>query len=193
MNRQRFILALVLTVSLGFVLAGLAQEKADDTAVDPVCGMTVKKAEAKATFDYKGTTFYFCNTGCKESFAKDPEKYLQKREEATAGTPAAGETTPCCEKGMTVQSGAHGKMMGKCPMMKMQHQHGQMAGLAAGMDCPLMSKEVEKKIENLPDGVEIKITSKNPELVKKIQEHVAKMGAGAGCCGQGQTQAQEKK
>jgi YHS domain-containing protein len=187
MTRNRFLLALLLTLSLGFVLAGLAQEKADDTAIDPVCGMTVIKAEAKATFDYKGTTYYFCNAGCKESFAKDPEKYLQKKE-AGAGT-ATGR--PCCGKGMMAGAGPHGKMMGKCPMMQMRH--GQMAGMAGGMNCPLMSKDVERKIENLPDGVSIKITSKDPEMVKKIQEHVEKMKAGGGCCCMGQTQAQEKK
>jgi len=189
MNRNRYLLALLLTLSLGFVLAGLAQEKADETAIDPVCGMTVKKAEAKATFDYKGTTYYFCNTGCKESFAKDPEKYLQKKE-ADTGIASA---RPRCGKGMMAGSGPHGKMMGKCPMMQMQHQHGQMAGMGAGMSCPLMSKDVERKTENLPDGVAIKITSKDPEMVKKIQEHIEKMkGMGAGCCC-GMVQPQEKK
>ena len=186
MNRNRYLLALLLTLSLGFVLAGLAQEKTDETAIDPVCGMTVTKSEAKATFDYKGTTYYFCNTGCKESFAKDPEKYLQKKE-ADTGTASA---RPCCGKGMMAGSGPHGKMMGQCPMMKMGHQHGQMAAAAEGMSCPLMSKDVERKVENLPDGVAIKITSKDPVMVKKIQEHVQKMGAG--CC-MGQPQAQEKK
>jgi YHS domain-containing protein len=190
MNKTRFVLALLLTLSLGFVLAGIAQQKADQTATDPVCGMTVTKAEAKATFDYKGTTYYFCSGGCKEAFAKDPEKYLQKKEEAASGTTTA---RPCCGQVMPAQSSPHEKMMGNCPMMQMQHQHGQMAGQAAGMNCPLMSKDVERTIENLPDGVAIKITSKNPETVKKIQEHVAKRGAGAGCCCMGQSQAQEKK
>jgi len=190
MNKQRFILALLLTISLGFVLSGIAQQKADDTATDPVCGMTVKKAEAKATFDYKGTTYYFCNIGCKDAFAKDPEKFLQKKEEAAAGTVAAG---PCCGKGTMAGSGPHGRKMGNCPMMQMQHQHGQMAGMAAAMNCPLMSQDVEKKVENLPDGVAIKITSKNPEMVKKIREHMEKMGAGAGCCCTGQPQSHEEK
>jgi YHS domain-containing protein len=190
MNKKRFFLGLLLTLSLGFVLAGIAQQKAEETAKDPVCGMTVTKAEAKATFDYKGTTYYFCNTGCKEAFAKDPDKYLQKKEEAATG-PA--DTRPCCEKGMPAQSGPHGQMMGKCPMMQMQHQHGQMAGPGAGMNCPLQYGEVERTIENLPDGAAIKITSKNPEMVKKIQEHLEKMkGMGPGCCC-GMGQAQEKK
>jgi YHS domain-containing protein len=180
MNKNRYALALLLTLSLGFVLSGIAQQKADETATDPVCGMTVKKAEAKATFDYKGTTYYFCNTGCKDAFAKDPEKYIQKKEEAAATKTC---TCPKCQKEMPAESNPHGQMMGKCPMMQMQHQHGQMAGPAAGMNCPLHSKDVEMKTENLPDGATVKITSKNPEMVKKIQEHLAKQqGRGMGCC-----------
>jgi len=44
--------------------------------VDPVCGMTVTKETAAAKSDYQGKTYYFCNAACKESFAKDPQKYL---------------------------------------------------------------------------------------------------------------------
>jgi YHS domain-containing protein len=178
MNKNRFALALLLTLSLAFVLSGLAQQKADDTAIDPVCGMTVKKAEAKATFDYKGTTYYFCGAGCKEAFAKDPEKYIQKKEEAVPGKPG---TYPGCGKEMPAQPMLHGRMMGKCPMM--QHRHGQMEGSAAGMNCPLQSKDVEMKTEALADGIAVKFTSKNPDTVKKIQEHLDIMkGCCAGCC-----------
>ena len=187
MNKNRFALALLLILSLGFVLSGLAQQKADDTAIDPVCGMTVKKAEAKATFDYKGTTYYFCGAGCKEAFAKDPEKYLQKKEEAVVGKPG---TCPGCDKEMPAQPMPHGRMMGKCQMR--QHGHGQMTGSAAGMNCPLQSKDVEIKTENLPDGAAVKFTSKNPEMVKKIQEHLAEM-KGCGCAGCCQPQQDVKK
>jgi P-type Cu+ transporter len=42
---------------------------------DPVCGMMVdeKKAQLKSTHD--GTTFYFCSTGCKAAFDRDPHRY----------------------------------------------------------------------------------------------------------------------
>jgi len=187
MSKNRFALALLLTLSLAFVLSGLAQQKADDTAIDPVCGMTVKKTEAKATFDYKGTTYYFCGAGCKEAFAQDPEKYIQKKEEAAPGKAC---TCPKCGKEMPAQTAPHGRMMGKCPMM--QHRHGQMEGSAAGMNCPLQSKDVEIKTESLSDSVAVKFISKNPEMAKKIQEHFASGKAGcAGCCCAGQ--AQEKK
>ncbi len=48
-------------------------------AVDPVCKMTVDEKKSAASYDYKGKTYYFCATGCKEAFTKDPEKYLKAK------------------------------------------------------------------------------------------------------------------
>ena len=45
-------------------------------AIDPVCGMTVQAASAKAKVDYQGSTYYFCCAGCASKFQADPEKYL---------------------------------------------------------------------------------------------------------------------
>ncbi len=47
-------------------------------AVDPVCGMKIKKKTAAGTSEYKGKTYYFCNVNCKKSFDEDPEKYLKE-------------------------------------------------------------------------------------------------------------------
>ena len=47
-------------------------------AIDPVCKMKVKKKKVKFKSDFKGSTFYFCAKGCKDSFNKDPEKYLRE-------------------------------------------------------------------------------------------------------------------
>jgi YHS domain-containing protein len=47
------------------------------TAKDPVCGMDVDTTTAQWKMDYKGHTYYFCSSGCKRSFEKEPEKYLQ--------------------------------------------------------------------------------------------------------------------
>jgi len=49
-----------------------------NTTIDPVCKMTVMPETAAAEFEYNGTKYYFCAVGCKERFAADPEKYLQK-------------------------------------------------------------------------------------------------------------------
>lgn len=195
-------LTLLLAVAFIFILSGVAQQKADDTALDPVCGMTVKKAEAKATYEYKGETYYFCNVGCKDAFAKDPEKYLQKAGEAKAVFTCpmhpevqAAEAGKCPKCGMNlVQKGMpQGQMM--------RHRGGMAAGMqgrmmqgcqGCGMNCPLRSADVEMKTENLADGVAVKITSKNPETVKAIQEHLAS-GKGCGMMGMGCCQKAEKE
>lgn len=46
---------------------------------DVVCGMDVEEATAAGKSEYKGQTYYFCSTGCKRSFDKDPEKYIGTR------------------------------------------------------------------------------------------------------------------
>jgi Cu+-exporting ATPase len=45
-------------------------------ATDPVCGMEVEEADAPATSEYQGRTYYFCSVDCKEEFEQDPESYL---------------------------------------------------------------------------------------------------------------------
>lgn len=45
------------------------------TVTDPVCAMKVEPADAAATAEHKGTTYYFCSDDCKEEFEGDPESY----------------------------------------------------------------------------------------------------------------------
>jgi Cu+-exporting ATPase len=54
---------------------GHGKNLAEGMAIDPVCNMKVKKAEAKATLEHNGRTYYFCMEGCKEKFQANPEKY----------------------------------------------------------------------------------------------------------------------
>ena len=44
---------------------------------DLVCGMTLDKDQAAATAEYQGHAYYFCTSGCKAEFEKDPKKYVQ--------------------------------------------------------------------------------------------------------------------
>jgi Cu+-exporting ATPase len=57
--------------------------------------MTVEIAGAEHHTEYNGQTFYFCCPGCKESFEREPEKYL------TQATPSGEAIDPVC--GMTVE------------------------------------------------------------------------------------------
>jgi xanthine dehydrogenase accessory factor len=45
--------------------------------VDPVCGMTVDLEKSPYRFEWGGTLYGFCCAGCRDRFARDPEKYLQ--------------------------------------------------------------------------------------------------------------------
>ena len=54
---------------------------------DPVCGMPVDPAKAKATVDHAGKTYYFCCPSCAAKFKSDPQKYLTP-------TPADAHNTP---------------------------------------------------------------------------------------------------
>lgn len=47
-------------------------------ALDPVCNMMVKISTANYMSEYKHEFHYFCSTGCKMTFDKDPEVYLEK-------------------------------------------------------------------------------------------------------------------
>ncbi len=44
---------------------------------DPVCGVEIDKDEAVATSEHMGQTYYFCSVACKESFEKEPMKYVK--------------------------------------------------------------------------------------------------------------------
>ncbi len=154
MTKKNSLFVFLSVLALAVFVAAFAQQTADNTAVDPVCGMTVVKAKAAATFEHDGTTYYFCNVGCKEAFAKDPAKYLKKDSQTAEKT--------------------------------MMHGAGHMGmGMQEEGACPFYAKDVDFAVEKTADGVTLKITSKNPESVKAIQEHAAMMqqmkkGAGMG-------------
>jgi YHS domain-containing protein len=45
---------------------------------DPVCGMDVDPKKASDKSEYQGQTYYFCSSGCKKAFDKEPQKYIKK-------------------------------------------------------------------------------------------------------------------
>jgi YHS domain-containing protein len=46
------------------------------SAIDPVCGMSVDTEHAEYRSFQEGQTYYFCSAGCKQTFDKDPAKYI---------------------------------------------------------------------------------------------------------------------
>ena len=54
--------------------------QAPDSAIDPVCGMTVEIANARHHTTYDGQAFYFCCPACKRLFERNPQEYLVQNE-----------------------------------------------------------------------------------------------------------------
>ena len=55
---------------------------------DPVCGMRVNPATAKGgSTEHDGTTYYFCNPGCRSKFIADPMQYLGNQPAPTVVAP----------------------------------------------------------------------------------------------------------
>jgi|Deesub1362B_J571_1020462.scaffolds.fasta_scaffold00300_33 YHS domain-containing protein len=179
MKKNSRVLTLFLIFSFILALSGIAQQQIEELVTCPVSGKEIKKSEAKATYEYKGKTYYFCCEKCKEIFLKEPEKYIEKKKEMKEiyicpmhPEVKSDKPSKCFKCGMKLEK----KVIAKkhiCAHMKTKEK----------VYCPLISfaqcKDVEVKIENLEHGVIIKITSENAEVVKKIQEKAAKMKS---CC-----------
>jgi Cu+-exporting ATPase len=66
-------------------------------AIDPVCGMTVDISSAVATYNWRGTNYYFCCQSCATKFSTNPQRFLVEgvpAEEMTAT--ASGYICPMC-------------------------------------------------------------------------------------------------
>lgn len=81
-------------------------------AKDVVCGMQVETANAPATINFEGTTYYFCSNRCSERFIAAPERFAKANQPPTEGVstmePAQEsdmESTPAVDPvcGMTVE------------------------------------------------------------------------------------------
>lgn len=134
----------------------------------PVMGHEIKDLEKAPSYEYEGKTYYFCCPGCKEKFMKDPEKYIKKEEDA-----------------------AH--KMHEHNEMKMTKKEGKTCCAMSGM---MHSEEIKMSIENTEDGIAVKVTSENPELVKKLQEmgpQMKVMHEKMGSCCKEEAKKKEKK
>lgn len=64
-----------------------------DTAIDPVCGMTVK-LPAKLTHHHAGHDYAFCSAKCQARFSADPESFLGEPEAPPEGASEREYTCP---------------------------------------------------------------------------------------------------
>ena len=67
----------------GRIAFGDREELELASAVDPVCGRELKRADAAAAIDHHGTVYFFCSEACKQQFVADPTLFTDAS--ATAG------------------------------------------------------------------------------------------------------------
>jgi P-type Cu+ transporter len=69
---------------------GVAEQDAE-VAIDPVCGMKVKRETARHRFEYKGQEYLFCGARCRERFQADPENFLKPKPKQALPAPKRQE------------------------------------------------------------------------------------------------------
>jgi len=110
-----------------------------EVAIDPVCGMKVKRETAKHRFEYKGNEYLFCSARCRERFSADPENFL-KPKEATSK-----QATPPADDGAIYT----------CPM------HPEVRQIGPG-SCPICGMALEPEQVSLDQGPD-------PELIDMVR------------------------
>ncbi len=63
--------------------------------LDPVCGMTIDRADAVGSHDHGGQTYYFCNASCLERFRATPDVFLAPPSSEPHALAPAGAVYTC--------------------------------------------------------------------------------------------------
>ena len=148
-----------------------------NTVIDPVCGMQVDPAKSAGSFEYKGTTYYFCGVRCLEKFKKDPESFVTRAaahhaepKRDTPPPPAPDSPLYTCPMHPEVRQN-HPGSCSKCgmalepvapisPVSKTEYvcpMHPQIVRSAPG-NCPICGMTLEPRVVSAGDEA-------NPELV----------------------------
>ena len=56
-----------------------------NSAIDPVCGMTVNPKMTDIVATVEGQAYYFCAEGCRKAFIENPKKYLEPKKKSWWG------------------------------------------------------------------------------------------------------------
>ena len=130
-----------------------ATASAGQLVTDPVCGMKVDPARAKASREYHGVKYYFCCNGCAEKFTAAPDKYLSAKLQAgpavqlhTIQSPAPAAAPAAAQRAHGVHAAAAESYV--CPMDTEVHATKAGACPKCGMALePLLAQAPATKIE----------------------------------------------
>jgi P-type Cu+ transporter len=130
---------------------------APDSHIDPVCKMVVREGSEAAKWDYKGTTYFFCNPSCLKRFMSEPERFLQGQSPKDKGQMADGE-------GQMASGGLPEPVILEKPELGKTETVTLSVG---GMSCASCVATVEKALNRLPG---VKTATVNFAIEKAIVE-----------------------
>jgi Cu+-exporting ATPase len=145
-----------------------AADRGAGLVVDPVCGMTISPESAAGSYEFDGTTYYFCNPSCLTRFKATPEAFLKPK--VVPETPAAAGTEYFCPMDPEVRQD-HPGACPKCgmalepdlstaPMVRVEYtcpMHPEILRVEPGA-CPICGMALEPRTVVVED-------KPNPELV----------------------------
>ena len=135
--------------SLNLVQLGRKKpEPVEETHVDPVCKMLILPSTAAAEYEFEGVKYYFCNPGCREKFAANPERFLSEPAASAAGQ-FDGEVSRSMIRPPANAGGSDAAYT--CPM------HPEVVQIGPG-SCPICGMALEPKEITLDD-------TPDPELI----------------------------
>lgn len=122
----------------------------DETAVDPVCGMTVKTHESIRRH-HEGDDYFFCSQGCAAKFDSDPAGVIAKRAQQNTAHPEQAKNHGCCSnhehsgsKSANASVESQPGTIYTCPM------HPEIEQVGPG-SCPICGMDLEPKFASAED------------------------------------------
>jgi len=139
---------------------------------DPVCGMNVDPARAKATVEHAGKTFYFCCVGCREKFSAAPAKYLApKNLIGISSAPAKPiQIAPAAAHGIAAPAAPRALPLAKTPKTPVSNEYtcpmdSEVRQQGPG-DCPKCGMALEPVLAALPTTKTEYTCPMHPEVVR---------------------------
>lgn len=134
---------------------------------DPVCGMQVDPASARAKAEHGGRTYFFCCAGCAKKFEAAPEQYLKPRPTPsgpmrTMISPAAAtirKTVPMHPSASVASEPKAAAAEYVCPMDPQVHESGPGA-------CPKCGMALERAVPAIPSTKSEYVCPMHPEIVR---------------------------
>jgi YHS domain-containing protein len=76
MKYRLIVVGIAVLLCITLLATGQTKRPPKETVRDPVCGLMVEK-DPEMSADHKGRTYYFCSKADRDTFKKNPGKYVK--------------------------------------------------------------------------------------------------------------------